>query len=210
MRRRQIEEVKFVTKDSGGFRVVGIDDKAVEVQVSLIAIRAAVTPPQGDRPGYYLILGMQFERNESDKHPLIFLAEHEDELQSSLLKRLSDDAARLRVQTVYADEGNKGFFSDLWRQFKAVPDVRVARALHPQDTDYGVTLIREWLDDNALDVPRYTSTILRRQLGSMTAETVSLMNVIDPLRFLVSGFVNNPPVFVRSSDQDEAVMNWYY
>ena len=210
MRRRQIEEVKFVTKDAGGFRVVGIDDKAVEVQVSLIAVRAAATPPQAERRGYYLILGMRFERNESDKHPLIFLAEYEDELQSSLLKKLSDDAARLRVQTVYADEGNKGFFSDLWRHFKAVSDVRVAWALHPQDTDYGVTLIREWLDDNALDVPHYTPTILRRQLGSMTAETVGLMNVIDPLRFLVSGFVNDQPVFVRSGGQDEAVMNWYY
>ena len=210
MRRVPVEEVKFVTKDSVGFRVVGIDDKAVEVQVSLIAVRAAVVPPQADRPGYYLILGMRFERNESDKHPLIFLAEHEDELQSSLLKRLSDDAARLAVQTIYADEGNKGFFSDLWRQFKAVREVRVCRALHPQDIDYGVTLIREWLGDNALDVPRYTSTILRRQLGSMTAETMGLMNVIDPLRFLISGFVNNPPVFVRSGGQNEAVSSWYF
>ena len=54
MRRIQIEEVKFVTKDSGGFRVHGIDDKSVEVQVPLIDVRAAVTPPQADRPGYYL------------------------------------------------------------------------------------------------------------------------------------------------------------
>ena len=179
------------------------------MQVPLIAVRAAITPPRSDRPGYYLVLGTRFERNETDKHPLIFLAENEDGLQSSLLKKLSDDASRLRVQTVYADEGNEGFFSDLWRHFKAVREVRVARALHPQDVDYGVSLIREWLGDNALDVPQYTSTILRRQLGSMTAETVGLMSVIDPLRFLVSGFVNNPPVFVRS-DQVEAVSAWYY
>ena len=158
MRRVPVEEVKFVTKDAGGFQVVGIDDKAVEVQVPLIAVRAAVVPPQADRPGYYLVLGMRFERNETDKHPLIFLAEYEDELQSSLLKKLSDDAGRLRVQTVYADEGNKGFFSDLWRQFKAVSEVKVCRALHPQDVDYGVALIREWLGGNALYVPRYTST----------------------------------------------------
>ena len=209
MRRVPVEEVKFVTKDAGGFQVVGIDVKAVEVQVPLIAVRAAVVPPQADRPGYYLVLGMRFERNETDKHPLIFLAEYEDDLQSSLLKKLSDDAARLRVQTVYADEGNKGFFSDLWRQFNAVSEVKVCRALHPQDVDYGVALIREWLGDNALDVPKYTPTILRRQLGSMTAETVGLMNVIDPLRFLVSAFVNNPPVFVRS-DQVEAESAWYY
>jgi hypothetical protein len=43
----------------------------------------------------------------------------------------------------------------------------------------------------------------------MTAETVSLMNVIDPLRFLVSAFVYNTPVFVRS-DQVEAEIAWYY
>jgi len=91
-----------------------------------------------------------------------------------------------------------------------VREVRVFRALHPQDVDYGVTLIREWLGDSALDMPKYTPTILRRQLGSMTVETVGLMNVIDPLRFLVSGFVNNPPFFVRSGGQDEAVSNWYY
>ena len=95
----------------------------------------------------------------------MFLAENEDELQSSLLKRLSDDAARLAVQTVYADEGNAGFFSDLWRRFKAVREVRVARALHPQDVDYGVSLIREWLGDNALDVPKYTPTILAPAAG---------------------------------------------
>ncbi|MGA8241011.1 MAG: hypothetical protein WB818_10580 [Desulfobacterales bacterium] len=131
MRRVPVEDVKYVTKDSLGFRVVGIDDKAVEVQVSLIAVRAAVTPPQADRPGYYLLLGARLEQNESGKHPLMFLAEYEDELQGSLLKRLSDDAGRLRVQTVYADEGNKGFFSDLWRQFKAVSDVRVCPGAAP-------------------------------------------------------------------------------
>ena len=210
MHRRQIEEVKYVTKDSGGFRVHGIDDKSVEVQVPLIDVRAAVTPPQADRPGYYLVLGVRFSKNESGKHPLMFLAEHEDVLQSSLLKRLSDDAARLSVQTVYADESNAGYYSDLWRCFKTVLEVRVCRALHPQDVDYGVTLIREWLGDNALELPRYTSTILRRQLGLMTVETVGMMNVIDPLRFLVSAFVNNPPVYVRSGGQDEAVSNWYY
>lgn len=210
MRRIQIEEVKFVAKDSGGFRVHGIDDKSVEVQVPLIDVRAAVTPPQAERPGYYLVLGARFSKNESGKHPLMFLAEHEDVLQSSLLNRLADDAARLSVQTVYADESNAGYYSDLWRCFKTVLEVRVCRALHPQDIDYEVTLIREWLRDNALDVPRYTSTILRRQLGSMTAETVGLMNVIDPLRFLVSGFVNDQPVYVSSGGQGGAVSSWYY
>lgn len=86
--------------------------------------------------------------------------------------------------------------------------LRVARTLHPQDKDYGVTLIREWLDNNALDVPKYTPTILRRQLGSMTAETVGLMNVIDPLRFLVSGFVNDQPA-IRIGGEVETV-SWYY
>ena len=61
----------------------------------------------------------------------MFLAEHEDVLQSSLLKRLADDAARLAVQTVYADESNAGYYSDLWRCFKAVLEVRVCPGAAP-------------------------------------------------------------------------------
>jgi hypothetical protein len=110
MRRIQLEKIMYVVKDSGGFRATGMRDTSVEAQVPLIGLRAAVTPPRSDRPGYYLILGMRFEKNESGKHPLIFLGEHEDELQSSLFKRFYNDAARLAVERVYADEGNPGFF----------------------------------------------------------------------------------------------------
>jgi len=210
MRRIQLEEIQFVMTDSGGFRVTGVDDKAVEVQVPLIDVRAAVVPPKPERPGYYLILSMLLDQSESGKHPLLFLGEHEDGIQSSLLKKLKDYAARLSVREVYADESNEGFFSNLWRQFKSVREVRVYRALHTADLDYGIALVREWLEDGALSVPKYTPTILCRQLGSMTTETLKLMTAIDPLRYLFSGFVNDPPSFLRSRSQEQVATNWYY
>ena len=110
MRRIQLEKIRYVVKDSGGFRATGIRDTSVEEQVPLIGVRAAVTPPRSDRPGYYLVLGMRFERNETDKHPLIFLAEYEDELQSSLLKKLSDDASRLGCKRFMPTRAIKAFF----------------------------------------------------------------------------------------------------
>jgi hypothetical protein len=177
--------------------------------VPLIGVRAAVTPPRSDRPGYYLILGMRFEKNESGKHPLIFLGEHEDELQSSLFKRFYNDAARLAVERVYVDQGNPGFFSGLWLNFRDLREVRVSPALHPEDVDYGLSLIREWLQDDALDVPKYNPTILRQQLGSLTTETLELGTVIDPLRYLVSGFTHHQPT-IRRGGQVKADTAYYY
>jgi hypothetical protein len=83
-------------------------------------------------------------------------------------------------------------------------EVRVRPALHPEDVDYGLSLVREWLQDDALDVPKFHPTILRRQLGSLTAETLELGTVIDPLRFLVSGFTHHRPT-IRRGGQVKAV-----
>jgi hypothetical protein len=137
-------------------------------------------------------LGQKLETLPNGKQPLLFLAEGINDNQGRLLKRLSDDARCLNVRTIYAVEGT-GFYSALWELFRGTSEIRIQLAPFPEDLEYGLAMIREWLQDKALDVPdaRYWQTEIRSQLERMTAKNMGF--VADALRFLIGGFVHYRP-----------------
>lgn len=93
---------------------------------------------------------------------------------------------------VYAIDGT-GFYTALWELFRGARGIRIQPALFPEDLEYGLAMIREWLQDKALDVPdaRSQQTELRSQLERMTAKNMGF--VADGLRFLVGGIVHYRP-----------------
>ncbi len=193
--------------EDGGFRAIGITDNGVKDRVPILEARAAAVPPTGTEPGYYLILGQKLEALPNGKRPLLLLAEGMDDNQGKLLKRLGDDARRLNVRVIYAIDGT-GFHTALWELFRSAQGIRIQPAPFPEDLEYGLAMIREWLQDKALDVPdvRYQQTELRSQLERMMAKNMGF--VADALRFLIGGFVQYQPHRAVSAQSERRPFYW--
>lgn len=175
-----------------GFEAHGVTDNGVKGHIPILEARAAAVAPTGTEPGYFLILGQKLERLPNGKRPLLFLAEGLNDNQSKLLKKLSDDARRLNVRNVYVREGT-GFHQAAWEQFSGAPGIGVVPAPFPEDLEYGLAMIREWLLDRALDIPdaRFQQTELRQQIEKATKSSQGY--VVETLRFLIGGFTRWAP-----------------
>jgi hypothetical protein len=183
-----MQEVTYVTMGGTGLQAVGITDKGVDGHATLLDARAAIVPPTGDNDGYYLIMGQKSETMPTGKQPLLFLGEGSHVTLGALLKNLSDDISRLKVSKIYVDRSCEGFFRELWDRFQGYSYVSVVPAPFVEDEEYGIALIRDWLADKAIEIPKFQrkETIVRRQLESMTSKTLGV--VAHALRFLVGGF----------------------
>ena len=168
-----------------GFQSISIDNDKGEI-IRCAEIRGAVAPPTVCAPGYYLIVGRLFEKNKSGRCPLVFLAEGESGLQSELLDKLASDLCRLKCQVLYADQRQELFFLSLHRRILEINKTVLHQSVFLEHDDPGIALIRDWLSDRSLEVPKTPPTILRRELEKMTDDSTSY--VIAPLKLLLVGF----------------------
>jgi hypothetical protein len=194
-----MRKILSVMHFADGFIARGINDNGIKTDVPLAEIRGAVTWPTGSLPGYYLLIGQEKGPNKYGKRPLLFLAEKEEKTNAPLFDSLTDDMARLKCFTVYANrEGNQtltdGFYRALWdylRNKRLNP--RLVPAPSADDVEYGKVLIQEWLKHDALDTPRFSPTILRDQLKKMVTEgAVEQFYAFHALRYLLTGFIKYP------------------
>jgi hypothetical protein len=150
-------------------------------------IRGAVTPPAISDPGYYAIFAQKAQRNESGKKPLLLLAEGSSNLQEKLFDKLIADISGSKCQGVYLNQQYINFNISLSRRLKKQHEgVKLipVPVQFEEDNDYGLPLIKQWLADKALYIPK--DTILRRELRKITIDSISF--VIDPLKWLITGF----------------------
>lgn len=188
-----MQSISHLEKNIEGiYSAHGVSDNGVETHIPVLEARAAAVPPIGTDPGYYLILGQKLERLSNGKRPLLFLAEGLSDNQGKFLSKLSDDARRLNARIVYALNGT-GFYEALWKFFRGASGIQIQPAPFPEDIKYGVAMIREWMQDKALDIPeaRDQQTELRQQLDKATTKNQGY--VTDALRFLIGGFTQWAP-----------------
>ncbi len=132
-------------------------------------IRAGLAWPYRSAPGYFCIFGQKGQKKEFKKHPLVFMAEAESADLRALLQRLGDECSRLLCGDVYADfeearQSYRSAVSRAWDDRKALK-VGVNQAPHARLFQYGTDIIREWVQDKALEIP--SGTVLSRQLGNL-------------------------------------------
>lgn len=206
-----MREVLYIQQYGDSLLVNGINDNGVKAQKLLIDVRCAVIPPIETYPGYYLFFGMQKEANAYGKHPLLFLYEKEDSIQSDLLDNLADDTGRLKCSTVYAQfhkkqRNSQGFYRDLWdyRRHNNLP-FKVVQAVSSEDYEYGRAILRNWLRDKAVIRPRTVQTILDSQIKSDSG-MVETSDITEPrwyafhaIRYLIAGYIKNPPQEVQQT-----------
>jgi hypothetical protein len=194
-----MKKIISVLHFADGFIARGVNDNGVNGEIPIAEVRGAVTWPTGSLPGYYLLMGQEKGSNKHGKRPLLFLAEKEEKTITSLFDSLTDDMARLKCFTIYANrEGNQtlidGFYGALWDYLH---NKRLTPRLFPapsaDDIEYGKVLIQEWLKHDSLDIPRFSPTILRDQLKKMVTEgAVEQFYAFHALRYLLTGFAKYP------------------
>jgi hypothetical protein len=203
-----MRKILSVMHFADGFIARGMSDNGVSAEVPLAEVRGAVSWPTGSLPGYYLLMGQEKGSNKHGKRPLLFLAEKEEKTNTSLFDSLTDDMARLKCSTIYANRGGNqtlidGFYGALWdylRNRRLSP--RLVPAPSADDVEYGKVLIREWLKHNALDIPRFSTTILREQLKKMVTEgAIEDFYAFHALRYLLAGFTKYPQRIAMSFAQ---------
>ena len=175
------------------------DEKGVQHRVFLQDARAGVSFPTGGLPGYYVLIGRQFDTISTGKAKLLYLCEGEDIMHEPLFQSLTDACTKFKCRTLYAHlprvdrRGGIGGYDDLWRYLRNKRlGINMMPAPAAEDEDYGKALIREYIKDRAIDVPEYEDnpTILRGQLREITEDgDAKHLYAFHALRLVIAGFV---------------------
>jgi len=135
-----------------------------------LTIRGAISWPVGKAPFYYCIFGMRYEPTLTEKRPLVLLAEGEEpQSMGRFFEKLTSHPIQPCCERLFADlrEENEGYKRDLYRfvRDRNIEGIRLSDSSEFDNIEYGVRLIKQWRDDNALEIPE--DTILRKQLKEM-------------------------------------------
>ena len=133
-------------------------------------VRAGLTWPSRDAPGYFIILGQLPHRNEMKERPLVFIKEKISEDLRDLFQSLSDAAQMFLCEDAYTDLSNKEYegYVQMFRDFCSKNEIRrlyLQEAPYISNFQYGLHLIKEMLGNYALEIDK--QTIAGQQLGQI-------------------------------------------
>ncbi len=204
-----MKEVKYLKTMGEGLIAYCVTDSGGNKQIPIWEVRAALIPPQAIIPGYYLLLGQRKGANVYDKEPLLFIKEYEGHSQGKLMRAFIEDADQFFVKTVYVDQDNEGFYRIMWDYIRAKRSkVKLEPAPYARDSEYGKALLRDWWDDQAIDVPlpEVAPTLLRQQMREMVTESEEeKYPAFRAMRFIVNGFIKRPHGKGSSKSQQKRI-----
>jgi hypothetical protein len=134
-------------------------------------LRAGVSWPGADSPGYYCIFGLKDEPSLSGKNPLVLLDEGEHSLLEKFLERLVIRSNRYRCESIFVNLEENSGFEDSLRKFvkdRKLDPPRLLDSFIFENLGYGGALIRQRLKDD--DLVMHKESILGRQVGSITPD----------------------------------------
>jgi hypothetical protein len=178
------------------------------------AIRAGLSWPSPEAPGFYIILAQdhlnktRFKDQPQQKGKLRFLKEYEcpGVFLDKLCAVLTDDCTLYRCATIYADvseeyEQNAEFFRQ-WAYDKHVTFGRdIEEAPYAKNFSLGISLIRHWLTEGLLEIPK--GSVCHRQLKHIERSKIDNLPIetfygIEALRHVLGSFHKYSPMPGRS------------
>jgi hypothetical protein len=189
-----------------GVIVHEIDGKETE-KIRYSAIRAGLSWPVKGSSGYYCILGEEYvERNlftnEQPRGKLVFLKELKatQPFLDVFFLPLTDDSTLYLCEKVYTDlsedhADDAKFYQDYLYE-KKLTHGRLEEAPYISNFNLGVSLIRRWIDNGLLTIPK--DTIVHDQLSQIAkldldASPETIYFAVNALRFAVGAFYKSPP-----------------
>lgn len=165
-------------------------------------IRAGLVWPNKLAPAYYCILGQLDQENESKRNPIVFLCEGKSKELHLLFDKLTDQAKILMCDEVYVDltDDRKCFrdsFSAYCRE-NHTSGFYLRQAPWPDNFAYGLSLIRDWIAKNSLEIEK--GGVLGSQLGKIsedlledTAKAEVDFFAVNALRYVLGAFQKYRP-----------------
>lgn len=209
-----MKQIDSVQNFGSGYLANGINDGGAKAQISLSEVRGAIAWPSAGAPGYYLFLGKVAVPSPLGRSPLLFLGEGQDHFNTELFRKCTDDALRMKSNTIYADRGTiqgrgwQGFYTEFWDYASSRNlSIDITPAPSVNDAKYGVVLIQEYLKSDLLLLPRTVNTTILTQLKNMDPDFKPEEEPYahKAMRFAIAGFVkfDGPsinPMFIRKTE----------
>jgi hypothetical protein len=171
-------------------------------------VRCGLSWPSAISPGYYCLVGQLMKPVPSGKYPLRLLKEGEAKTPGELFLKLFDEAGIFSCWEIYSDVSEKyrnyaAAFMLYRRENRGLQNIRLKLAPYYQSFPHGIALIREWVENNALHIPRDAS--IHNQLRSITGDDLTedapeKFYAINGLRYVMGAFDTTlclPPMGIK-------------
>jgi hypothetical protein len=187
---------------SDGIIIHHLDTKDAEKIIRYADIRAGLSWPTEEAPGYYCILGERYEdflrfEGIERRGELRLLAEYQYEgvSLSDLFARLTDDLAMLECQSIYTDteEPFLGHVETFW-EFRSKTGAKMGnltQAPYAANWLLGVSWIQDWIRSRLLSIPETSAAYsqLKSIAKSDLAESPeNRFFAVNALRYVVGAF----------------------
>jgi hypothetical protein len=152
------DEVIIITRIPGQPKIIDI----------YLDVRAGLTWPTHNHPGYLCIVGLKDEPTLSDKKPLVLLAEGQDEPMEKLFEKLTAKVKRFYCERIFANlENNESYQQSLYKfvRNRKLDGIRLLDSSQFEEFEHNAALIKQYRRDNALEIPNGTD--MRNQLRSI-------------------------------------------
>jgi len=190
-----MESVK-VKRISGPIIIEITSDNGQTKEEYFRGVRCGLAWPTAVSPGYFVLIGQYTKSNVTGRFPLRFLREGQGETPAKLFQKLFNETGAFRCWEIFSDLSEKNYsylsaFEQERRANRNLQDIRLDFAPFYQNFSHGISLIKEWIEGEALHIPR--DTIVYNQLTTITAENVRMdperiFFAVNGLRFVVGAF----------------------
>ena len=192
-----MEKISCKGKAAGGGIIIETHADGGQVKTDhLRGVRCGLSWPAAASPGYYCLVGQYSKSNPIGKYPLLLLREGQDQLVNSLFRKMFDDLGVFCGEEIYSDlsENFRSYmiaFGLYRRNERESQHLTLKFAPFYQSFVHGVSLIKEWKNEDALIIPK--DTIVHNQLREMQVDDLKSnpeesFCAINGLRFVIGAF----------------------
>ncbi len=192
-----MEKVTVIGKSSGGGIIVEISpEEGQPIREHYRGVRVGLSWPTPVSPGYYCLVGQYLKSDSFGKYPLRLLKEGQDQILGPLFQRMVDDLGIFSGREIYSDLSERfrsyvTAFALYLKSERGTQSIRLKLAPFYQSFTHGVSLIKEWVKDQGLTIPK--ETIVYTQLREIKSDDLKgnpedIFYAINGLRYVIGAF----------------------
>jgi len=192
-----MEKVAVIGRSAGGGILIEITpEEGQPIREYYRGVRCGLSWPTPVSPGYYCLVGQISTSNSMGKYPLRVLREGEDQILGPLFQKMGDDLGIFSGREVYSDlsERFRSYVTAIAHYLKSergAQGIRLKFAPFYQSFTHGVSLIKEWIKDEGLTIPK--GTTVYTQLREIKTEDLKgnpedVFYAINGLRYVIGAF----------------------
>ena len=201
-----MEKVAVIGRSAGGGILIEITpEEGQPIREYYKGVRCGLSWPTPVSPGYFCLVGQMSSSNSTGRFPLRLLKEGQDQILGPLFQKMGDDLGIFSGREVYSDLSERfrsyvTAFAIYLRTERGGQSIRLKAAPFYQSFTHGVSLIKEWMKDEGLVIPK--DTTVYTQLREIKTEDLKgnpedVFYAINGLRYVIGAFetsLSSPPV----------------